>query len=568
MNANDKIILSQILEQQRQERAPTSSKSEFFEMFVAEQTLKEHDLAYDELEAGLLGSGGDGGIDAMFILVNGEMAQEDIDLTPLKKNVFIEVVIVQAKLSDNFKETAIEKMMAASEDIFDLSKSLDSLTAVYNEGLRSTAELFRKVYKGLAAKFPALRFRVVYASTGSEVHPNVARKADILGSKIKSFFSNAEYTFDFFGSSQLLELARRQPPTAHELVLAETPISSFGEVGYICLVRLRDYDKFLRDATGLLRRNLFESNVRDYQGSTAVNEEIAHSLRTKGGEDFWWLNNGITIISGKATQSGKMLTLEDPQIVNGLQTSTEIFRYFSEMNSEGDERNVLVRVIVPTKAESRDKVIKATNSQTNMPSASLRATDKIHRDIEEYLRPFGLYYDRRKNHHKNEGRPLEKIIGISFMAQAVMAVLLQRPDDARARPSSLLKKDKDYEMVFSATIPIATYRVCASLVKKIDALLRSDNELDIRDRNNLRFYIAMRLAAFATQKSKPSADDIAKIDLDQITDDSIRENLALVRDEYNALGGGDRVAKGPLLIESIQRELLTAFPSLSTSAAT
>lgn len=385
MNANDKIILGQILDQERQERAPTSSKSGFFEMFVAEQAIKDHDLAYEELEAGLIGSGGDGGIDAMYILVNGEMAQEDIDLASLKKNVLIEVVIIQAKLSDGFKESTIEKMTGSSEIIFDLGKDLETFRSVYNDGLRSAATTFRTVYKGLAAKFPTLRFRFVYASTGSEIHPNVRRKSDLLKGKIRSLFSNAECEFEFFGASELLALARRQPPTSHELALAETPISSAGEVGYICLIQLREYDKFIRDSSGQLRRNLFEANVRDYQGSSAVNDEIAHSLRVAGGEDFWWLNNGITIIAGKATQSGKMLTLEDPQIVNGLQTSTEIFRYFSEANTETDARNMLVRVIVPTKAESRDRVIKATNSQTNIPPASLRATDKIHRDIEEYL---------------------------------------------------------------------------------------------------------------------------------------------------------------------------------------
>lgn len=559
MSANDKIILDQILDQQRIERAPTASKSEFFEMFVAEQALKEHDLAYDELEAGLIGGGGDGGIDSMYVLVNGEMAQEDVDLAPLKKSVLIEVVIIQAKLTDSFKESVIDKMTAVSEDIFDLGRDLAQFKGVYNEGVLSAAELFRMVYKGLAAKFPTLRFRFVYASTGSDVHPNVARKTDLLAKKIRGLFSNAEYGFDFLGASNLLTLARRQPPASHELALAETPISSAGEIGYICLVRLRDYDKFIRDESEQLRRNLFESNVRDYQGSTSVNEEIAHSLRVKGGEDFWWLNNGITIISGKATQSGKTLTLEDPQIVNGLQTSSEIFRYFTEANTEGDERNVLVRVIVPTKGESRDRVIKATNSQTSIPPASLRATDKIHRDIEEFLRPFGLYYDRRKNYHKNEGRPLEKIIGIPLMAQAVMAVLLQRPDDARARPSSLLKKDTDYEMVFSTKLPIEIYRVSASIVKKVDALLRVGASLDARERNNLRFYVAMRVAALAAGKSSPSPAELAAIDLDKITDDGIRTSLAAVKSAYDALGGGDRVAKGPDLVEAVKNELTAAI---------
>ena len=97
--------------------------------------------------------------------------------------------------------------------------------------------------------------------------------------------------------------------------------------------------------------------------------------------------------------------MEDPQIVNGLQTSTEIYNYCKESDETNDERKILVRVMVPTEDESRDRIIKATNSQTVVLLSSLRATDKIHRDIEEYLRPRGLFYDRRKNYYRNEGKP-------------------------------------------------------------------------------------------------------------------------------------------------------------------
>jgi hypothetical protein len=85
------------------------------------------------------------------------------------------------------------------------------------------------------------------------------------------------------------------------------------------------------------------------------------------------------------------LTIEDPQIVN----------YFQKHNTIDEKRNLLVRVIVPPVTESRDRIIKVTNSQTQIPVASLRATERIHRDIEEYLRPHGLFYDRRKNFYKN-----------------------------------------------------------------------------------------------------------------------------------------------------------------------
>jgi hypothetical protein len=105
-----------------------------------------------------------------------------------------------------------------------------------------------------------------------------------------------------------------------------------------------------------LRRNIFESNVRDYQGATQVNEEISKTLGTTAGpEDFWWLNNGVTILCGSATHSGKILTIEDPQIVNSLQTSNEVYKNFSKKGIlTDDERNILVRVIVPTDGDSRD----------------------------------------------------------------------------------------------------------------------------------------------------------------------------------------------------------------------
>lgn len=359
-----------------------------------------------------------------------------------------------------------------TNDLFDLSKTVESFKTVYNEGVRSAVANFRAVYKELAARFPSLHFRYVYASRGDAktVHPNVARKTEVLKNAVARLFSAAQFKFDFLGASDLLGLARRQPITTFDLQVSEG-ISAQG--GYVALVKLGEFARFIRDDHGALRKNLFDANVRDYQGTTQVNEEIQKSLHAKGQENFWWLNNGVTIIAAKAVQSGKAITVEDPQVVNGLQTSTEIFKYFRTANTEGDEREVMVRIIVPGKAESSDRIIKATNSQTSIPQASLRATDKVHRDIEEYLEPFGLFYDRRKNMHKNEGRSTEQIIGIPLIAQAMMSISMQRPDDARARPSSLLKRDDDYAKIFSPEHPIELYLVAGKLIKAVLLAMRS-----------------------------------------------------------------------------------------------
>lgn len=554
MGGNDLIILDQVIDQQHKTLAPKLKQAEFFELFVAEQVLKDFDLSYDEFDAGIVGDGGNGGIDGIYIFANGELVPEDYDVSSLKKGVVLDVYILQAKRSEGFQEIPLDKLIAASEDLFDLSKNISALHQTYHKSLIGIVDRFRKVFSELAAKFPALRFHFVYATRGDQVHPNVRRKAEKLSAKIASMFSSSETDVQFIGAADLLALARREPKTSFTLTLAENPISSAGEVGYISLVRLRDFDTFISDENKKLRRNLFESNVRDYQGATEVNEEIQKSLSAKGKEDFWWLNNGVTILAGKATQSGKMLTLEDPQIVNGLQTSTEVHNYFSANPSSSDERNLLVRVIVPSDPASRDRIIKATNSQTSIPPASLRATDKIHRDIEEYLRSFGFFYDRRKNSHKMAGRASDQIVSIPLMAQAVMAIVLGRPDSARARPSSLLKKDDDYKRVFASDYNLGVYFFCISIEKQVETYLRLVLP-DSKDRNNIRFYMATFVASKLVGKSKPSLDDLNPQLLDKLDGDLLAGAFEEVYKMYADLGGTDQVAKGRDLVDQIFEKL-------------
>lgn len=60
-----------------------------------------------------------------------------------------------------------------------------------------------------------------------------------------------------------------------------------------------------------MRKYLFDSNVRDYQNKTVVNKEIEDTIKTSTNIDFWWLNNGITIIAGKdSSQIGKKIIVK------------------------------------------------------------------------------------------------------------------------------------------------------------------------------------------------------------------------------------------------------------------
>ncbi len=102
---------------------------------------------------------------------------------------------------------------------------------------------------------------------------------------------------EFKGATELLELARRQAAYSLRLKFTESYISREGR-NYVVLAQLPDYFAFVSDEGGELRRYLFESNVRDYLGLGQVNKDIRNSLERNASpdiEDFWWLNNGVTI---------------------------------------------------------------------------------------------------------------------------------------------------------------------------------------------------------------------------------------------------------------------------------
>jgi AIPR protein len=558
MANNDQVLLDIILDEQRRARTPTASESDFFEQYAAEQILKDFDLSDEEIEYGLTGGGGDGGIDGMYTFANGELVQEDFDHSTLKKNISIDVFIIQSKTSNGFDESSINKLIAVTGDLFELSRPIEDYLGVYNDGIRSAVRLFRELYVNTAGRFPAVRFSYAFVAKGADqnVHQNVVKRSDALKLKIQQLFPQAKFEFLFKGATDLLTLARRQPTTSFELRFSE---SLTGRDGYIALVRLQDFFQFIRSENGLLRKILFDANVRDYQGSNQVNEEMHQTLVGGGPEEFWWLNNGVTVVANRAVVGGKALTIEDPQIVNGQQTSTEIFNYCNVQSHVNDDRCVMVRVIVATDATSRDRIIKATNSQTSIPPSSLRATEKIHRDIEEYLAPFGVYYDRRKNSQKQLGRPTDKIISIAMLSQAMMSIVLQRPDDARARPSTLIKKDDDYSSIFNDSFPIQIFLVAARLVKVAHATLRARSELTPKDRNNLLFYVTMNAATILSGLAKPTSASIARIDPVTITSELMQSSINQVSPLYAALGANDQVAKGKDMLRDLKKFLAKKY---------
>ncbi|CAM4100801.1 AIPR family protein [Kibdelosporangium persicum] len=382
---------------------------------------------------------------------------------------------------------------------------------------------------------PELVVSVRYATKAADP-PNDKVKAKVgrLRTVIGNEFPNATVDVDLVGAAALNALARERKSSTLTLRLSESPMSP-EKGGLICLVSLSDYFDFITDEERRLRDAIFEENVRDYEGYTVVNRGISDSLRQgdAANADFWWLNNGVTVIGKRLQPSGKRLDIEDPQIVNGLQTSRTIYQYFHNLTrqskassaaaQEGKVRQLLVRVIETQDDTVASQIIKATNSQNLVSAANLRSAEPFQRDIEEYFQRHNLYYERKKNHYKNLGKPRADIVEVLELAQAVGSILLQQPNTARGMPSSLVR-GKLYERVFSDKTPLDAYYNCLQVVRMVDSYLSRLGVASGRhDRSNIRFHLARAAAAFALTSSRPRAQALAKIDLSVFDDTFLKK---------------------------------------------
>jgi hypothetical protein len=361
----------------------------------------------------------------------------------------------------------------------------------------------------------------------------------------------AQVQFAFAGSLELYQFAGRQKLISAALPVTGTPL--FGpNSSYVILTSLTAYSGFISDENKTIRSSFFDANVRDYEGWVDVNKDIAGSLSgPRPGIDFWWLNNGITILASKAGFNNNAMTLQNPLIVNGLQTSYEVNRW-ARSGGIDTNRLLMIRIIETTDEDVINSVIKATNYQTKVKPHSLRATEEIHRQIEILLLPQNVFYDRRRNYYKNLNKPASRTIGIDRMAQAVTAMLLEKPDVARARPTSLMK-DPSYTEIFPSepAHPLKLYQVAAEAMFAVSAHMNAVDYERIY-KNNLRFHVLTALGWYLAGSVNPTAAQIAAIKVPTITAAPIGDITKWVIQQFGLTEKTDAVAKDAAFAAAIK----------------
>lgn len=229
-----------------------------------------------------------------------------------------------------------------------------------------------------------------------------------------------------------------------------------------------EFMKILRKEDGMLRRSLFNDNVRDYLGNGgSINKEIEETI-VNTPDMFLLCNNGITIVCAGFEQiRDKLVKIENPQIVNGCQTSNTVFSLRAHPNI--NRLQLLVRVICTENRSVSNRIVRGTNRQNQVLEEAFETTLPFH---QETLEPFfaaysgdvKLYYERRSRQYSND--PLVKrthVVNLRILTQTFVSMFLDTPHEAIRHEAKLLEKyggDSGTRKIFREDHSPAPYFVC------------------------------------------------------------------------------------------------------------
>ncbi len=547
-----------------------------FDLFCAEQFLKPHVLLTDnDILDGLIGRSKDGGVDCFYFLLNGLPVEENTEIGAHQEQS-VHIVIIQTKETSGFSANSIDKFNTFSEDLFDLGKKSDKYGREYHEGLKDKMRIFKEKFAELSLPKTTVDYYYV-----TKLDAMVDQGSNTAGQKVidtaKHQMRAAKVNdFHFINAAHLYTQVTSRPPKMKTLTFTE---KIDAPEGYIGLVTLSEFNSFLKNKFGERNDLMFDDNVRGFQRETAVNESIQRTLSDATSPEFWLLNNGVTILSSKVQpKPGKSIEITDPQIVNGLQTSRQIFSYHASQGAPpNDQRRILVRVITNDNEDVRDKVIRATNNQNPMPAEALFTTFRIHKQIEQVFLNYSLYYERRKGFYRDQDMPIAQIVMPKELIPAVIAIMTDNPHDARSHPTRYIaEEDKrwsifghdDYDdsnitsdpkVANNPPFDIGVYLSCVLLVRRVNKFLNKKKKLDPASRRNTRFYLAKYAACAAIKNAYCPPAEIAKIKADEISDQSLETYFRKVLRIYRRNGGNDAAGKSQKMSSDLKKHLQKTF---------
>lgn len=416
----------------------------FIHLCVRTMLDLDPEAAFDCLTDG----GGDFGVDALHV-------------TEENDGEFF-VTIFQGKYKNsleakyNFEQKAIELLINAVRHIFNPQSALGAI----NERLKTRVESVRSMIRD--GYLP--RVRVIACNNGLTWTSDAQTAID------RANFGG-QVSWEHVNHDTLVGIMQKNQPVNATLHLKGRAIIEDMNFSRVCLGRMP-----VQEVAALMSdhgERLLERNIRRYLGlhGNRVNEGIRDTIQSKQPENFYFFNNGITLVcddfSYNALQdSDYQVKVENLQIVNGGQTCMTILKTSEDLQKRGHslppEASVLIRIYKLPK-DNEDialQITHATNSQNPVDLKDLRANDEKQHQLEQSIQGLGFTYRRKRM----DTPPRPKDITTGSAAEAVLAVWRQAPHQAKFPTREHF--GKLYDTIFSESLNGAQV-IIASLLYRI-----------------------------------------------------------------------------------------------------
>lgn len=562
----DRIIQSYMNSFLQSQQIEEKDLSKQFEMFASYCAVEQIYADNYNLEDIIIGDGGDCGIDAVAIVVNGTFitSKEEIDdlLEINKKLSEINFIFVQAKTSANFNYGDMGTFGAGVKDFFAVQPQM-----VRNDAVEEKSKIAEYIFSKATYIKKKPTCYLYYITTGRWVNDQncVGRikiaKDDLMNQNI---FEDVIYTAvdadllqKYYRST--IDVVETEIDFDNKILIPDIQGIRQAFLGYL---DFQSYLKLITGENGEIRRNVFYDNVRDFQGNdNPVNFEIAETMRSDPNK-FILFNNGVTVICKKLENIRNKFTVVDYQIVNGCQTSHVLFNN-KDYISEGLQ--IPVKLIETEDDETVNRIIKATNRQTVVSDEQLIALNEFHRKLEAFYNSYSganrLYYERRSKQY-NYVTDIEKvrIVSISTQIKAVASMFYDKPHLASRYYGRLLKS---IDGIFNDNHQLLPYYTCAYTLYKLEYLFR--NKLLPTQYRKFKYFILMlikydvaaeRIPEMNAHKINKLCEKILKIATDNRELITLVNKLTSFIDKYVEDIASTDATKTAALVDKLKSEIV------------
>ncbi len=427
---------------------------EAFERFVNHAIFSSHQPDAFSADTELLdkvcvGGRDDAGIDGLSIKLNGLLIrdiQEAKDILMKFKRASLEFIFVQSKYKPYFDKGELNNFIDGVRDFLS-EKHRMPMNEKLIEMLKIKNFLLSDEIILMWEKNPSVRLYYVAMGTWKD-SPHQIALSEQLKDDVKSLNIYDQIEVHFVDRDGLKNICDNNENnfTASVSTIDIMSLTSVENVTDSCiaLCYADEFMKILSTDEGLIRKSLFDDNVRDYQGINNINREIENTIKDEPSK-FILLNNGITIVCDDYAFINRRLSIKNPQIVNGCQTSHVLFfAYKSGLDVSKVPLNI--KIISTDNLEVSNQIVRGTNRQNIVMDEAFEATKKFHKDLEDFVAamPLGqsrIYYERRSKQfsHNPTIKQTDKF-NLRILIQSFVGMFLDKPHEAHAHESRLLSE--------------------------------------------------------------------------------------------------------------------------------